>query len=115
MVRPGVVLGRYLAVVLQFASAHGRPRERAGLVELARAVLSGDGTALITFLHTARKCLAAHDAPPGLWDHHGEALAVVVDLVAEGAPLRPFDPGIRAALVATFHATRVAPHEFPVR
>ncbi|GGM48136.1 hypothetical protein GCM10012275_18980 [Longimycelium tulufanense] len=107
-----MVLGRYLAVVLQFAGEHKRPRELAGLVELARAVLSGDGTALIAFLHTARKCLAAHDAPPGLWNHHDEALAAVVDLVAEGAPLRPCDAGIRAALVATFHATRAAPQEF---
>ncbi|WP_189062064.1 hypothetical protein [Longimycelium tulufanense] len=111
MVRPGVVLGRDLAAVLHFASEHANRRDCTRLQELSRMVLSGDGTALIAFLHAARKCLAAHDPPPALWNYHDEALAAVVDLVAEGASLQPLDARIHVALVVTFHATRAAQHE----
>ncbi|MFB9431587.1 hypothetical protein [Streptoalloteichus tenebrarius] len=102
MVARGLVLGHYLVTVQRFVAQLGKPADVATFHRLARAVLRGDGSALLAFLHAARKRLAAHQAPSEVWDRHDEALSVVVDLAADGATFQRLEKEIHRGLVLSY-------------
>ncbi|WP_143174309.1 hypothetical protein [Streptoalloteichus hindustanus] len=102
MARAGVVLGEYFAVVRRFLQPLGESPDLARLCGLGRAVLGGDGSELLSFLHTTRCCLTAHRAPEEVWEWHEAALAVVIDLAAEGATFERLDEEFHRDLVDAY-------------
>ncbi|WP_143174158.1 hypothetical protein [Streptoalloteichus hindustanus] len=104
MTRAGVVLGGYLATVHRFVTQRGETNDTDRLCTSGRAVLTGDGLALIAFLHAARTYLTVHQAPEEVWRWHEAALTVVIDLVIDGATFQRLDEDLRQGLVTTYHA-----------
>ncbi|SHG24966.1 hypothetical protein [Streptoalloteichus hindustanus] len=104
MVCRGLVLGDYLVAVQRFIAQLGQPADIARFHGLAGAVLRGDASALLVFLHTARNRLVAHQAPPEVWDRHDEALSVVVDLAADGATFRRLENDLHRGLLMSYRA-----------
>ncbi|SHG96284.1 hypothetical protein [Streptoalloteichus hindustanus] len=104
MARCGTVLGRYLVAVQRFVAQLDLPEDAARLGGMARAVLTGDGSALLAFLCAARKCLSAHHAPEDLWVWHEKALAIVIDLVVGGATLDRLDTETHQGLLSSYRS-----------
>ncbi|WP_234995973.1 hypothetical protein [Streptoalloteichus hindustanus] len=95
-------MGEYFAVVRRFLQPVGKSADHTRLCGLGRAVLGGDGSVLLSFLHTTRRCLTAHRAPEEVWARHEAALAVVIDLAAEGATFERLDEEFHRDLVAAY-------------
>ncbi|SHG96079.1 hypothetical protein [Streptoalloteichus hindustanus] len=109
MARCGTVFGRYLAAVQRFVAQLDQPEDAARLGGMTRAVLGGDGAAMITFLCTARKCLTTHNAPEGLWAWHEKALAIVIDRAVAGSALERLDSETHQRMLRSYRSAGGSP------